>query len=101
MSDSRPSASSAMGLQPKCPGSITFLLVGLALLVTIAVLFVVFVPVTNCKDCAGERIRLAYEEVLIQEGSLKPGDRPPPSKPCGLCQGRARISLLKKWLWKP
>jgi hypothetical protein len=78
---------------PKRPGSITFLLVGLVLLVTAATI-VLFVPLTECKQCYVTRDiqRLVDQEATNEDRS------PPPLLICRQCQGTHSSSLFSNWL---
>ena len=71
-----------MGPESKRPGSITFLLVGLVLLVTVAGLFVAFVPVVLCPECKGEPF-----------AGWTNGHDPDSSR----CWDRYRITILNRW----
>jgi len=74
-----------MEYAPKRPGSITFLLVGLVLLVTVAGLFVVLV---RCVECPLRQDMGATAE---------------PAWPCPLCGELyvGKATLWRKWTWKP
>lgn len=75
-----------MDEQPKRPGSLTFLLMALVLLVTAAGVFGGFVPLYSCIDCA------------IRRGIPK-GD-PKDIENCGYCHGKGRATLFQHWLGK-
>jgi hypothetical protein len=77
-----------------------FLLVGLSILLTAALVFILLVPVAPCRDCLGRRIRLAYEEQLRIEEKLAPSTQANP-RPCERCRDRTRITLFNKWFGRP
>jgi hypothetical protein len=103
-----------MDPKPKRPGSITFLLVGLVLLVTGAGMFAAFVPIVKCPVCLGLSIG-----VVLKNGSQVPikdvtegagnyvfyktssGERRRIDRndiqeemACERCSGRKRVSIL-------
>jgi len=80
---------------------VVVMLIALTLILTAAAV-IVFVPLTDCKEC---QIIIAYEEALrldIQEPPVVGGPKPnagPPLKlgMCGKCV-RGKRTLLKHWL---
>jgi hypothetical protein len=80
-------------------GRSTFLLVGLSILLTAALLFVLLLPVAKCRDCLARRIRLAYEEQLRIEEKMPSSRQSIP--PCERCRDRHKITLFNKWFGRP
>lgn len=77
--------------QSKRPGSITFLLVGLVLLVTMAGLYVGLVPTVDCPVNQWD----SFVDGMLRShavSTVTPLD-------CWRCHGHGRITLLNKWLY--
>jgi len=72
-----------------------FLLIGLSILLTVALVFVLLVPVSPCRDCLSRRIRLAYDEEVRIEKKLPASRLSIP--PCERCRDRTKITLFNKW----
>jgi len=81
----------------KRPSSITFLLVGFVLLVTVVGLMGTFVRLADCPDCVERRKEQRIMETYAQYLNIAP----PPKWKCERCQGTDRISLFSKWLKRP
>lgn len=84
-----------MAADPKRAGSITYLLVGLILMLAGAGLFVAFAPVVRCQRCA---IAIAIEKGIAR---LTPGPAPANPHNCSHCDGKGRVTLLTHWLKCP
>jgi hypothetical protein len=84
-----------MDVQPKRPGSITFLLVGLVLLVTAAGVLILIVPLSDCPN--------PIHLLLVPQTSMSI-EFPTPEGPklgCDVCHGRKRVTLFRKWISQP
>jgi hypothetical protein len=83
-----------MDAAPKRPGSVTFLLVGLVLLVTAAGLSV-FLPIFQCPACGGTGKTVIPMLVFGRIVDIPK----PPSIPCGRCRS-GRVTLKNRCCWK-
>ena len=73
----------------KRPSSLTFLLVGLVLLVTTAGVFAAFVPIARCGACE--------IDIAIRRGI----PRAACPHTCAHCDGKGQVPLLTHWLRCP
>ena|SRR6185436_1736244 len=86
-----------MEVPTKRPGSITSLLVGLVLLVTVAGTGVMLYPFAPCPKCEGRglhRMVDAQGPPNIRGVSFQP-------ERCDYCFDRKAVNLLKKSAWRP
>ncbi|HLY74464.1 MAG TPA: hypothetical protein VKU80_10130 [Planctomycetota bacterium] len=72
--------------------SLTFLLVGFVLLVTVAGLFAL-VPLMVCPNCELTRAQMGHNN------NWKPGMPEAPLPKCGYCRSQRKATLLKHWIW--
>lgn len=79
-----------MALEPKRPASITFLLVGLVLLITAAGLFFCCFPIAPCPRC--NRELQSYSPVLQRE-FIANGEQY-----CSYCMDKLQITFVNKWM---
>jgi hypothetical protein len=75
------------------PGSLTFLWVGMVLLITAGGLFIALVPVVRAPRCSALLYDSAGESIFYSDGSVVTGTRDP-------CSGGIRITLLARWQGK-
>ena len=80
-----------MAISEKRRGSITFLLVGIILLVTVGGLFIAFAPVRTCPGC---EIQIAIAKGIT---TLRNGPPAPVVHQCSHCNGHAKVTPLKYW----
>ena len=70
-------------------GAVTFLLVGVVLLVGLAVVVAALVPVVECPE--------NWYHARVVDAT----NRGKPYPPCDRCHGRGRVTMLNRWLKGP
>ena len=80
--------SQEVDIPSKRPGSITSLLVGIVLLVTVAGIVGAFFPVFSCPRCARIRAKPDGEDFFV-------------IRACECCGNTWKVTLFDRLLWKP